>query len=234
MVVAILVLTTLDKEDGLMREFIGLIATLSLLAGSACVHQRTVTPGYSPQVVKAVRPASICPRGEIVSVASVNQSPEGNSAGTTHAGVHTFEYRFGTDPSLVLKRGLEDALRAGGCRTGGPSAASLAVGILRIEARGLECGFMTCDGTGQSIVTATLSDASGRPLMQKMITATATKGCGMAICNEEEASEIANQVLSDTIAKTVNAFAETIARQLATAPAAPSAVVIPVSGAPRS
>lgn len=220
-----------------MRTRLGLIATLStfsLLGGGACTHQRTVTPGYSPQIVSAVRPASICPRGEIVSVTAVNQSPEGNSAGTTHAGIHTFEYRFDSDPSQVLKRGLEDMLRSGGCRTGNPSAATVAVGLLRIEARGLACGFMSCDGAGQSTVTATLSDASGRTLVKKTITTAATKGCGMAVCNDEEASAIATQILSETIAKTVSAFAEAITRHLLAVPVQSPAASAAAFGTPGS
>jgi hypothetical protein len=212
-----------------MRIWFGSIATLAFLSAGACTHQRVVTPNYSPQVT-AVRPASICPRGEVVSVAVVNQSPAGISAGTTHAGVHTFEYIFASDPALVLRRGLEEALRNGGCQLGSPSAANLGVGILRIEARGLECGFFTCDGTAESMVTVTLSDGAGRPLLQQqMITSNAKRGCGMAICNEEEASAMAAQVLSDTIMKTINLFTGTIARQLAAPPTAPAA---PVPSAP--
>jgi len=204
---------------------VGAITVLSFVVLAGCTHQRTVTPGYAPQVVTAgVRPASICPTGQLITVVAVNQSPDGASAGTTQAGVHTFEYRFDSDPAQALKRGLEQALQAGGCRVGSPWAASLAVGLLRLEAKGLACGFFSCDGDGQSVVEVTLSDPSGTKLAQRRIASTAAKGCGMAICNEEETSAIASDLLTDTIRKTVAAFGPEIARQLVvSAPPKPAA-----------
>ena len=211
-----------------MRMLSGLIATLVFLSAGACTHQRVVTPSYSPQVT-AVWPASICPRREIVSVAVVNQSPAGLSAGTTYAGPLTFKYVFASDPALVLKRGIEDTLRRGGCQLGSPSGANLGLRVLRIEARGLECVLLTCDGTAESMVVVTLSDSAGRPLFQQTITSNVNRSCGGAICNEEEASAMAAQVLSETIVKTINVFAGTIARQVAAPPTAPAA---PVPSAP--
>jgi hypothetical protein len=79
---------------------------------------------------------------------------------------------------------------------------------------------MSCDGEGQAMINATVSDGAGKPITQKMITAHATQSCGMAICNEAEASEIASEVLSDAIAKTIASITETVARQLSTAPPA--------------
>jgi hypothetical protein len=212
------------------------MTVLSFVVASGCTHQRTVTPGYAPQGVTAgLRPGSICPTGQVVAVAAVNESPPGNSAGTTQAGIHTFEYRFGSDPVLALKRGLEQALQAGGCRVGTPSAARLAVGILRLEAKGLPCGFTRCDGDGQSVVEVTLSDPTGKTLAHRTIMSAATKDCGMVICNDEEASQIASDVLTDTIRKTVAAFAPEIAKQLtASAPATPPAAPAQTAAVPQS
>lgn len=211
-----------------MRMLSGFVATFVLLSAGACTHQRVVSPSYSPQVT-AVRPASICPRGELVSVAVANQSPAGMSAGTTYAGPLTFNYIFASDPALVLKRGIQETLRRGGCQLGAPSAANLGLRILRIEARGLECVLLTCDGTAESMVMVTLSDSVGRPLFQQTITSNVNRSCGGAICNEEEVSGMAAEVLSETIVKTINAFAGMIARQVAAPPTAPAA---PVFGVP--
>jgi hypothetical protein len=196
--------------------------TILFAVGLGCTHQRTVTPGYTPQIARGIQPGSICPAGQIVAVYAVNQSPDGASAGTTKAGIHTFEYSFANDPAQVLKLGLEQALQVGGCRLGQQASANLSLGLLRLEAKGLTCGFFTCDGSGQSMVQATLADAAGRPLAQRMISSTTTKGCGMAICNETEASEIASDVLTDTIQKTVAAFAVEIKTYLAGSLPAPA------------
>jgi hypothetical protein len=211
----------------------GSMTVLLFVVATGCTHQRTVTPGYAPQVVATgLRRGSICPTGQVITIATVNLSGQGNSAGTTQAGVHTFEYRFGSDPAQALKSGLEQALQAGGCRVGVPSAAKLAVGLLRIEAKGLSCGFSRCDGDGQSVVEVTLSDPSGRKLAQRTIISAAAKDCGMVICNEQETSEIASDLLTDTIRKTVAAFGPEIARQLtASAATTPSPVPAPAQAA---
>jgi hypothetical protein len=188
-------------------------AMLPLLAGAfACTHHKAVTPSYSPQVTTGLQAGSICPAGQVVAVYAVNQSPEGSSAGKTSAGVHTFLYEFASDPALALKQGLEQSLQAGGCRLGAPAVANLVVTILRLEAKGLECGFFSCDGSGQSTVQVTLSDGARRVLLQTLVSSTSTKGCGMAVCNEAEASEIASNVLTDTIRKTIATVAGHIAR----------------------
>jgi hypothetical protein len=176
------------------------------------------------QVVTAgLRTGSICPAGQVVAVVAVSELPPGRSAGTTEAGVHTFQYRFASDPAETLKRGLEQALQAGGCRVGAPPAARLAVDLLKIEAKGLSCGFTRCDGDGQSVVEVTLSDASGRKLAQRTILSAASNDCGIAFCNDAEASAIASDLLTDTIRKTVAALGPEIARQLrASAPVTPA------------
>lgn len=200
-----------------MRKTFGVIATWTLLA-LACTHQRTVTPNYSVQAFASISRGGICPHGEVISVSATNQSPEANSAGTTHAGIHTFEYRFDSDPSSVLQRGLEAALRQGGCQLGPSPAASLVVALLTMEARGLSCGFATCTGEGKSNVSVTVSDGTGRRLLWKKITSHATRSCGMTICNDSEASDIAAEVLNATIAQTIAAISGTLAHQLSGPP----------------
>lgn len=209
-----------------MRTILGATAALTLLAGG-CTHQRTVTANYSMRAFAGVRRAGICPHGEVISVSASNQSPEGNSAGTTHAGIHTFEYRFDSDPSSVLQRGLEAALRQGGCQLGQAPAATLAVSILKLEARGLACGFMTCDGEGLSTVSVTVSDGAGRRLLWKKLSSHATRSCGMAICNDAEASAIATEVLSETIANTISTITGTVAQQLSTPSPSPAGANVP-------
>src|SRR5438128_980904 len=138
------------------------LALLGLLVCGACTHQMNVTPSFAPETVIHEKAGSICPHGEVVSVATANQSPGGDSAGTTKAGIHTFNYRFNSDPSLTLKAGLEAALRTGGCRTGNAASATLQVNIAHIEARGLECGFTSCEGTAESDVEASLLGRDGK------------------------------------------------------------------------
>lgn len=217
---------------------VGSMTVLSIVVASGCIHQRTVTPGYAPQVVTAgLRRGSICPTGQVVFVVALNQLPPGNSAGTTEAGIHTFEYRFSSDPAQTLKRGLEQALQAGGCRVGTPATASLAIGILRLEAKGLPCGWAGCNGDGHSVMEVSLSDPAGRKVAQHTIISAAAKDCGMVICNGEEASAVASDLLTDTIKQTVAAFGPEIARQLTAsapttpppAPASPQAAGVPHS-----
>ena len=198
------------------------ITMLSLTSSGACTHERLVTAGYSAQVPFKIAAGSICRHGEIVGVETSNRAADPRSAGTTAAGIHTFNYRFDADPALALKRGLEESLQAGGCRLDGSAQANLFVQIVQIEARGEKCGMWSCPGTASARVAVTLSDRAGHPLLKKDISAAASGSCGMVICNDEEASRLASSILSDTITKTVRAFAEAIAKQLAPPPAATS------------
>lgn len=198
----------------MIRKFEALAALLLLPCG-ACTHNVKVTPTYSPQVVAARSKGRICQHGEAISVAAVNQSREGQSAGTTEAGIHTFKYRFDSDPSLILKYGLEEALRQGGCGRGPSGAATLRVALAFIEARGLECGFSSCEGKGESMVEVTLLDETGRALLTDTFLSSATTDCGLIMCNGKEASELANQILSDAISDTIEGFAEAIRKRLA-------------------
>lgn len=195
------------------------IMMLSLICWGGCTHQRVVTAGYSAQVPFTVAAGSICRHGEVVGVEASNRSGDPRSAGTTAAGIHTFNYRFDADPALALRRGLEESLRAGGCRLDGSAQANLFLQIVQIEARGEKCGMWSCPGTASVRVAVTLTDRAGHPVLKKDISAAASRTCGMVICNDEEASQLASSILSDTITKTVRAFAEAIARQLAPPPA---------------
>jgi hypothetical protein len=198
-------------------------AALLLLSCGACTHNVKVTPTYSPQVVAARSKGRICQHGEAISVSAVNQSREGQSAGTTEAGIHTFKYRFDSDPSLILKYGLEEALRQGGCGRGPSGAATLRVALAFIEARGLECGFSSCEGKGESMVEVTLLDEAGRALLTDTFLSSATADCGLIMCNGKEASGLANEILSDAISDTIAGFAEAIKKQLAERAAAATA-----------
>lgn len=217
----------------MIRKFDALAALLLLSCG-ACTHNVKVTPTYSPQVVAARSQGRICQHGEAISVSAVNQSREGQSAGTTEAGIHTFKYRFDSDPSLILKYGLEEALRQGGCGRGPSGAATLRVALAFIEARGLECGFSSCEGKGESMVEVTLLDESGRALLTDTFLSSATANCGLIMCNGKEASELANEILSDAISDTLAGFAEAIKKRLAerAAPAAPATAPDPAAPAP--
>lgn len=189
-----------------------------LLACDACTHQMKVTPSFAPETVIHQKPGSICPRGEVVAVSTANKAPDGDSAGTTKAGIHTFNYRFDSDPSQTLKLGLEAALRVGGCRAGSAAAATLQVSIARIEARGLECGFASCEGTAESEVEATLLGRDGRRVFLDNFTSHASAGCGMMICNEKEASAMAREILSEVLALTIDGVADAIRKELASSP----------------
>jgi hypothetical protein len=205
------------------RLVIGAIATSLLTTSGACTHQRIVRTQYSSQVMANVRPGSICPRGEVVGVDSSNRTADPDSAGTTEAGIHTFNYRFDADPALALKRGLQEALQAGGCHLdGSAAAANLFLRIQRIEARGDKCGMWSCPGSGAAMVAVTLTDGAGHPLLKQDISSAANMSCGMVMCNEEEASALASDVLTSTITKTVGKFAGAIAKQLARPPVAPA------------
>lgn len=217
-----------------MHRIVGSLAALALFGSAACTHQMNVTPSFSPLVVAASRTGMICPHGEFIAVSAANEAADANSAGTTEAGIHTFNYRFESDPALTLKSGLEQALAAGGCRVGGVASATLAVTIVNIEARGLSCGFFTCDGEGEALVNATLTSGDGRPLMKNTISAKTEKGCGLTICSEREASEMAEVVLSDTISRTVSAFANAIAKQLSPPPPVPAPGPSPLGSDPQS
>jgi hypothetical protein len=211
-----------DRLTIMPPQILKLVAALSIFAAAACTHQGVLTPTFSPQSVSGVRAGSICPAGQVVAVSTTNRSPEGNSAGTTEAGVHTFKYRFASDPALVLQQGIEHGLQAGGCKLGSPSEAGLSIELLKVESKSLACGFVTCDGEGQSVIQVTLSDRGGRPVLQELITSATTKGCGMIICNEEEVSEIASTLLNDAITKTLGTFGTAIAKHLAAPPPAES------------
>jgi hypothetical protein len=215
----------------MLRNFYALVA-LALLPCAACTHQVQVTPNYSPQALTAQKLGKICPGGEAVAVSASNEAADVVSAGTTEAGVHTFNYRFDSDPSLVLARGLQEALRQGGCASGKDAPAKLKITLRFIEARGLSCGFVSCEGKGEAIVEATLLDRDGHTLQSDTFSPTATTGCGLAICNGKEAGELASEVLTKAITDTVAAFAKAITKQLATptAPVAPAtASVAPAS-----
>jgi hypothetical protein len=209
------------------------IAALLLLSCGACTHNVKVTPTYSPHVLAARSPGRICPHGEAILVTAVNQSQAGQSAGTTEAGIHTFNYRFDSDPSLILKYGLEEALRQGGCGRGPSGVATLRIALASIEARGLECGFISCEGKGESMVEVTLLDEAGRALLTDTFRSSATSDCGLAICNGKEASTLANEVLSDAIGDTIAGFAAAIKKKLAerAAPAAPAPTPDPAAPA---
>lgn len=198
------------------------LAALPLLVCAACNHQVRVTPTYSPEVALQNLPR-ICVPGEVVAVSARNDSPDQASAGTTEAGMHTFNYRFDSDPALILKYGLEEALRRGGCAPGSAGAATLRVALARIEARGLECGFASCEGSGESVVEATLLDEQGQALLTDTLTANATTSCGLTICNGKEASELANELLSESIKSTIAGFARAITKQLEARRARPPA-----------
>jgi len=181
-----------------------------------------VTPGFSPDVAGAQSRGSICPHGEVVAVTAANRAPDGDSAGTTKAGIHTFNYRFRTDPALALKSGIEEALRRGGCRTGTTAATNLHVAIQQIEARGLECGFASCEGKAESLLEAKLLDGAGHAVLEDTVTSSTTLDCGLVICNEKEASEMASEVLSQAISRTVDKFAKAITKQLTPQPSTPA------------
>ena len=119
----------------------------------------------------------------------------------------------------MLARGLAEALAKGGCGSGKDPSAKLSLRLNHLEARGLECGFVSCDGVGQAMVEATLLDPAGRKLLSDTFTSDATSGCGMAICNGKEASELASEVLTKVIADMVSTFAKAITKQLAAPPA---------------
>jgi hypothetical protein len=205
-----------------MLENFAAKAALALFVCGGCTHHMKVTPGFAPGALASQRAGGICPSGEAVSVTASNESPDGDSAGTTKAGIHTFEYRFSSDPSLALKLGLEDALRKGGCKVGGASSASLNVVIQSIEARGLACGFVSCEGSAEAVVEASLLDSAGKKVLTDTFTSSASAGCGMTICNEKEASGMASQILTETITHTVGVFAQAITKQLAAQHAQPA------------
>lgn len=187
----------------------------------ACTHQMRVTPTFSPDLAAAQRRGVICPRGEVISVAAVNQASDPASAGTTKAGVHTFNYRFQSDPALAVKAGIEDALRRGGCRLGPPGATNLQAAIKEIEARGLECGFASCEGQASSLIEARLLDSAGHVIFQDSFTSNSSPSCGLGICNEREASDMTNQVLSASISRLADSFATVIRKQAFTQPSTP-------------
>jgi hypothetical protein len=186
----------------MIRNFEAL-AALVLLSCGACTHNVKVTPTYSPQAVAARSRGRICQHGEAISVSAVNQSREGQNAGTTEAGIHTFNYRFDSDPSLILKYGLEEALRQGGCTRSPSGVATLQVALAFIEARGLECGFTSCEGKGESMVEVTLRDEAGHALLTDTFSSNASAECGLAMCNGKEVSGLTNELLSDAIGDTI-------------------------------
>lgn len=181
-----------------------------------------VTPTFSPDLPAAQRRGVICPRGEAVSVSATSFSSDATDAGTTKAGVHTFNYRFLSDPALVVRAGIEDALRRGGCRVGTPATASLSAVVEQIEARGLECGFTSCSGVASSVIDVKLADQSGKLILRDSVTSESAPDCGMTICNEREASEMANEVLSTGVSRVLDKFAGAIRKQVFSAAAASS------------
>lgn len=109
--------------------------------------------------------------------------------------MHTFNHRFAQDPALAFQEGLTAALRDGHCALSSPSTTDLQVVLVKMEAHGEACGFVSCDGTAQAEVSVTLLDASGRTLSQQVVSTTANDGCGMSFCNEEESSNLATRAI---------------------------------------
>lgn len=187
-----------------------------------CTHEYQITPAYERSLAELPGRA-VCAHDESLAVSVVNESARPLDAGEVTAGIHTFNHHFAEDPVRALQAGLTAALRDGHCATSSPATAALQVVLVRMEAHGQSCGFVTCDGTAEAKVSVTLRDASGRTLSEHTISTSAQQSCGLTFCNEEESSHLATQAISKAVGKTVLAISQALAKMPSqqTAAAAP-------------
>lgn len=198
--------------------FTGLaLAVAGLTVG--CTHEYEITPTYQKSLA-ALPARPVCAQGESIQVSVVNGSATPLQAGQVSAGFHTFNHQFNRDPALALQEGLNAALRDGQCASSSPSTADLKVELVNMEAHGLSCGFVSCEGTALTSVSITLKDASGKVLAQDTISTDAHEECGLTFCSEEETSAMASEVLSKAVGKAVGTISAGLSRRAAPAPVA--------------
>ena len=203
------VTTSMTCRSFSARSFLAL-ALVAFVAG--CTHEYQITPRFQRKLA-GIPDGPVCARGESLAVSVTNASGQPLDAGTTAAGIHTFNHHFTGDPALVLAEGLKEALQEGRCGTASPGTAELHVVLVRMEAHGQPCGFISCDGVAETAVSVTLQDSKGRVLSQQDVSTSATDGCGMSFCSEEETSEISTHALSEAVGKTVAVISATLAKR---------------------
>lgn len=76
--------------------------------------------------------------------------------------------------------GLKAALRQGDCATASPTTGELQVLLVKMQARGKACGFVSCDAVAESSVSITVLDSTGQTLSEQRVSTSGTKGCGMS------------------------------------------------------
>jgi hypothetical protein len=213
--------TSANRHPFSARFILALALTTSAVG---CTHEYQITPAYQRNLAR-IADRSVCARGESLAVSVTNQSGQPLDAGQVTAGIHTFNHQFTRDPALVLAEGLKAALRDGHCATASPGASALSVVLVKMEAHGEACGFVSCDGLAATTVSVRLQDSTGRVLLQREVSTNLTNECGMIFCNEEETSGLSTRALSETVGKTVLAIGDALAKR----PAAESPVATPGS-----
>ncbi len=186
------------------------LAITAFTAG--CTHEYQITPSFQRKLAQ-IPDRPVCARGESLAVTVTNPSAQPLEAGQVTAGIHTFNHHFTRDPALVLAEGLKAALADGHCATASPTTAELQVVLVKMDAHGQACGFVTCDGIAESAVSITVLDSAGQVLSKQQVSTSATNGCGMSFCSEEETSELSTRAISEAVGKAVAAIGETLAKR---------------------